>query len=112
MSIESLNKRIEIQKRKSEPVKVKGVPTYEWDSFYSCWCKILDLIGTEKYDAYNSKLENTIKFKCRLCSELKDIQFNEKEYQIIWNKKVFNIIFVDTLGGSKEWIILQGKFVS
>lgn len=110
MSIESLDKRIAIQKRTK--VKIKGVLTDKWDDYYSCWCKILDLIGTEKYDAYNAKLENTIKFKCRICPKLKEMLFNEKEYQIIWNNKAFNIIFIDTLGGSKHWIILQGQAIS
>lgn len=112
MNSSELNKRIIIQKRKPELVKVKGIPTHKWDDYYSCWCKILDLIGREKYDAYNAKLENTIKFKCRACIKLKDMQFNEKEYQIVWNKKEFNIIFVDTMGGSTDWIVLQGQATS
>ncbi len=108
--MDRLNERISIQKKTI--TKVKGIPTDQWDNYYSCWCKILDLFGTEKYDAYNVKLENSIKFKCRNCKKLMDIHFNEKEYQIIWNNKEFNIIFVDTLGGSKDWIILQGKAIS
>lgn len=110
MNSAELDKRITINKRTIE--KVKGVPTDQWNYYYSCWCKILDLIGTEKYDAYNVKLENSIKFKCRLCNKLKDVQFNEKEFQIVWNGRTFNIIFMDMLGGSKDWIILQGKATS
>lgn len=110
MSIESLDKRITFQKRTK--IKVKGVQTDIWEDYYSCWCRILDLIGKEKYDAYNVELENSIKFKCRVCSKLKDILFNEKEYQILWNNKKFNIIFADTLGGSKDWIVFQAQVVS
>lgn len=105
-----LDKRINIQKRSI--VKVKGIPTDKWDDYYSCQCTILDLIGREKYDAINVKLENSIKFKCRTCKKLIDIHFDEKEYQVIWNDKAFNIIFVDTLGGSNDWIILQAQATS
>lgn len=108
--MDRLDAKITIQKRTS--LKVKGIPTDKWDDYYSCWCKILDLFGKEKYDAYNVKLENTVKFKCRMCQVLKDIHFHEKDFHIVWNDINFNIIFVDTLGNNKDLIILQAQAIS
>lgn len=107
--MERLDKKIIINKRLPDKVKIKGIPQDQWDFYYDCKCRMLDLIGREKYDAYNVKLENTIKFKCRSSSELKNIVFHKKDYQIVWDDIIFNIIFIDTLGGSKDWIILQGQ---
>jgi SPP1 family predicted phage head-tail adaptor len=106
---DSLNGRIIIQKRTS--TKVKGIPTDTWSDYYSCWCEVLDLIGQEKYDAYNVKLENSLKFKCRTCKLLKDMIFKTKEFRIIWNGITFDVKFIDTLSNSKTDIILQGQAV-
>jgi len=110
MNSGELNKRITIQKR--TVIKIKGIQTDVWSNYYSCWCSILDLYGQEKYDAYNSKLENSLKFKCRTCQLLKDMLFKTKEFRIIWNDVNFDLKFIDTMGGSKAEIILQGLVVS
>lgn len=102
-----MDTRIVIEQR--TVTKVKGIQIENWVEYYSCWCEVLDLIGKEKYDAYNSKLENSLKFKCRTCLKLKDINFHTKDFRIIWNSTPFNIIFVDTLNNSKTEIILQGQ---
>ena len=105
-----MDTRIKIEKRTT--TKVKGIPTDTWNDYYSCWCKVLDLYGKEKYDAYNVKLENSLKFKCRTCLLLKAILFHTKEYRITWDNITFNILFVDTMGNSTKDIILQCQAVS
>lgn len=105
-----MDTRITIEKRAI--TKVKGMQTENWTEYYSCWSEVLDLFGREKYDAYNAKIENSLKFKCRTCLKLKDINFHTKDYRILWNGTPFNIIFVDTLNNSKTEIILQGQVIS
>jgi SPP1 family predicted phage head-tail adaptor len=105
-----MNTRIKIEKRTVSHITGKRLEV--WDEYYACWTEVLDLIGQEKYNAYNSKLENSIKFKCRVCQKLKDILFNTKEYRLNWNEQVFNILFVDTLSNSNTEIILQVQKVS
>lgn len=105
-----MNTRIKIEKRTT--IYEKGIKKETWEEYYSCWCAVLDLIGKEKYDAYNSKLENSIKFKCRTCKLLKDILFETKEYRVVWKDKVLSIVFVDTMGNSKDEIILQALVVN
>ena len=104
------NTRIKIEKRSEEIVG--GRKKEAWNDYYSCWCKVLDLIGKEKYEAYNTKLENSFKFKCRKCMKIKNIIFETKEYRIIWEGRVFDILFIDTMGNSKTDIILQVVAVS
>ncbi|WP_315112915.1 phage head closure protein [Clostridium intestinale] len=101
----NINERISIKKR--VVVIDKGKKNESWVDYYSCWCEVLDLLGKEKYEAYNSKLENSLKFKCRTCNKLKDMLFETKEYKAIWRDKEFNIVFIDTMGNSKKDIVLQ-----
>ncbi|QLY82235.1 phage head closure protein [Clostridium intestinale] len=112
MNIGKMNSRIKIEVRTYAIVSGKKV--YEpWEEYYNTWCEVLDLIGQEKYDAYNSKLENSLKFKCRLCLLLKnlakDIRLKTigKEYRIMFNEMFYNIVFIDTLGNSKTEIMFQ-----
>ncbi|MBK1809141.1 phage head closure protein [Clostridium sp. YIM B02505] len=105
-----LNTRIKIEKRTA--VYGGGKKTETWVDYYSCWCSVLDLIGQEKYSAYNSNLQNTIKLKCRACKELKEILFNTKDYRVVWDNKTLNIIFVDTMANSKTDIVLQMQKVN
>lgn len=109
--------KIKIETRASSISGGKKVTT-SWQEYYSPWCEVLDLIRDEKYEAYNSKLENSLKFKCRLCEKLKlidkDIRLksNGQEYRIIFNDTTYNIIFIDTLGNSKSHIIFQGMAIA
>jgi len=105
-----MDTRIKIEKRTIS--KVKGIQTEVWNDYYSCWCKVLDLYGKEKYEAYNVKLENSLKFKCRACLLLKAILFKTKEFRVTWDNITFNILFVDTMSNSKTDIILQVQAVS
>lgn len=111
MDAGKMNTKITIQKR-GTPIKEKGILKDVWDPYYNPWCEVLDLYGKEKYDAYNAKLENSLKFKCRECQELKDMLFKTKEFRVTWNDITFEVLFIDTLGNSKTEIILQCQAVS
>jgi SPP1 family predicted phage head-tail adaptor len=110
MDASKYNTRIKIEKR--TVTYTGGKKTETWVDYYSCWCSVLDLIGQEKYSAYNVNLQNTIKLKCRASKELKEILFNTKDYKVTWDNQVFNIIFVDTMANSKTDIVLQVQKVS
>ncbi|WP_251861965.1 phage head closure protein [Clostridium sp. Marseille-Q2269] len=106
INIQKLDKRIIIEKRIVE--YVKGFKKETWHGHYECWAELLDLFNTEKYAALQVKLENSIKFKCRMCRKLKELIGDDlKEYRLIWNKKIYEIKFVDSMNGSRTEIVLQ-----
>lgn len=110
INISKMDKRITVQKR---TVTIeKGIKKEIWNDYYPCWSELLDLIGQEKYSTYNVKLENSIKFKCRMCSALKVLIGNTKDYRVIWKSETYNLIFVDSINGSKTEVILQVQKVS
>lgn len=107
------NQRIVIQKRTIS--YVKGIKQEDWHEdkpYYSCWVELLDLYGAEKYSAFNAKLENSIKFKCRSCKLLMDIIGNTKEFRVVWKSVPYSLIFADSCNGSKTDFILQVQKVS
>lgn len=110
IDISKMDKRITIQKRTVDIVK--GIKKEVWTDYYSCWAELLDLYGQEKYAAFNVKLENSIKFKCRICSALKELIANTKDYRIVWDSEPYNLIFMDSINGSKTEILLQVQKVS
>jgi len=110
INVSNMNNRITIQKRTIDIVK--SIKKEIWTDYYSCWAELLDLIGQEKYSAYSVKLENSIKFKCRMCNDLKELIVNTKEYRVMWNDNPYNLIFVDSMNGSKTEMILQVEKVS
>lgn len=105
-----MNHRIIIEKRTI--VYEKGIKKETWVKYYACSAELLDLYGQEKYSAFNVKLENSIKFRCRSCKLLKNLIGNTKDYRVTWNNDPYNIIFVDSCNGSKTEIILQVQKVS
>lgn len=105
-----MREKVIIQKR--SVVIEKGIKKETWVDYYTNSAEILDLYGAEKYAAYQSKLENSIKFKMRSCPKLIELLGNAKEYRVIWNISNYNIIFADSLNGSKTEFILQIMKVS
>lgn len=105
-----MRERITIQQRDTDYVDAKKVEI--WTDYYSCRAGILSLYGQEKYSAYQSKLENSIKFKVRYCSLLKALIGNTKEFRVLWNGGTYNLLFVDELNGSRTEMILQVNRVS
>lgn len=105
-----LNQKIIIQKR--DVTYVKGIKKEDWKEYYSCSAELLDLYGSEKYSAYNAKLENSVKFKCRSCKKLMDIIGYVKEFRVILKETPYGLIFADSLNGSKTEFILQVNKVS
>ena len=105
MNIDNLKQRITIQKR--TVTKVKGVPTDQWDTFYSCWCGINSLYGSELYKALEIQQENILNFNVRYTKILENL--NTKDYRVMWGTRVFNIIATDYYSFSKEKITIKAK---
>lgn len=89
----------------------------EWDKanheivenhFYTCWAKVLDLIGNELYNAINIKLENTIVFEVRYCKLLEELR-NKNDFVIYFNNHKYSIYQPDFLGYGKRYIRLKCK---
>nr|DAJ48891.1 MAG TPA: Putative head tail adaptor [Caudoviricetes sp.] len=59
--------------------------------FYSCWCEVKSLNTTEKYEALQRGLENTIVFDTRACKKLEEIRLNLKEFYVIYKGVEFKI---------------------
>lgn len=107
MNSGDLKQRITIQKRTTK--KVKGVPTDVWDTFYSCWCSVNSLFGTELYKALEIQQENVLNFTVRYTKTLETL--NTKDFRVIWKDRNFNIIATDYFGFSKEKITIKAKEV-
>lgn len=107
MNIDNFKQRITIQKRTI--TKVKGVQTEVWNTFYSCYCSVNSLFGTELYKALEIQQENILNFTIRYTKTLENL--NTKEYRIMWGTRVFNIVATDYFGFSKEKITIKGKEV-
>lgn len=107
MNSGDLKERIIIQKRTT--TKVKGVPIDQWDTFYSCWCGVNSLYGTELYKALEIQQENVLNFTVRYTKTLDKL--NTKEYRIMWGNRVFNIVATDYYSFSKEKITIKAKEV-
>lgn len=59
--------------------------------FYSCWCEVKSLNTTEKYEALQRGLENTIVFDTRACKKLEEIRLNLKEFYAVYKGVEFKI---------------------
>jgi SPP1 family predicted phage head-tail adaptor len=105
MNIGKFNNRITIENRTI--TKVKGVPTDVWNTFYSCWCSVNSLFGTELYKALEIQQENVLNFTVRYSKNLEIL--NTKDYRINWKNRVFNIISIDFHGFTKEKITIKAK---
>ncbi|GKX65645.1 phage head closure protein [Inconstantimicrobium mannanitabidum] len=102
-----MNNRILIENRTIS--KVKGVPTDVWNAFYSCWCFINSLYGSELYKALEIREENVLNFTVRYSKNLEVL--NTKDYRVVWKDRVFNIIAIDFYGFTKEKITIKAKEV-
>jgi len=115
MTINSGKMREKIVVQKRSVTYEKGAKVENWHTdtpFYRCSAELLDLFGQEKYTAYNSKLENSIKFRVRYCNKLRELVGNTKEFRVIWNENMYSLLFVDSCNGSREEMILQVNKVS
>lgn len=61
------------------------------EEFYSCWCEVKSLATSEKYNALQIGLDNTIVFEVRACIKLEEIRLNLKEFYAVYKGVEFKI---------------------
>lgn len=81
--------RIKVIRKKT--VIIDGRRQQEASVFYECWCKVQDLMTSEKYSALQIGLENTIVFKVRNCREIEEIRLNLKEFYVEYKGTEFKV---------------------
>lgn len=96
---------ITIQKR-TKTVE-KGRKVEEWKDYYRCWAERKSLYGKELYTALEARMENVLNFETRYCRALEAL--NTKEYRIVWNERVFELMYVDYGRFEYGKVILKGK---
>lgn len=105
-----MNGRITIVKRTSECIGGRKKTTES--EFYSCWCEIQDLNTTEKYNALQIKLEDTIVFKVRICRKVEEIRCHLKEFFIRYNGGEFEIYAASPMYTDDRKMLLKCNRIS
>lgn len=97
---------------KTIETRVNGKPIKSDELFYkNCWCELLQLYGTELYEAINVKLENTLVFKVRYCKLLEQLQ-DKSEYKVVYNNRVYKIYYSDFSKYYKKHVLLKCNLIS
>lgn len=81
--------RIQIIRKTTKVVAGRAKKTQE--EFYSCWCEVKSLATSEKYNALQIGLDNTIMFEVRACAKLEEIRLNLKEFYAVYKGVEFKI---------------------
>ena len=81
--------RIQITRKVTSIVDGRSKKTSE--NFYSCWYKVKSLATSEKYNALQIGLDNTIVFEVRACKKLEEIRLNLKEFYAVYKGVEFKI---------------------
>ena len=81
--------RIQITRKVTSIVEGRSKKTSE--NFYSCWCEVKSLATSEKYNALQIGLDNTIVFEVRACKKLEEIRLNLKEFYAVYKGVEFKI---------------------
>ena len=105
-----MNGRITIMRKKSE--SSKGRKEITDSEFYSCWCEVQDLNTTEKYTALQTKLEDTIVFKIRMCKKTEEIRCHLKEFYAKYNGDDFEIYAASPMYADGRKMLLKCNRIS
>lgn len=90
--------------------RVDGKPIKSSEPFYSCWAEILQLYGTELYQAINIKLENTIMFKIRYCKLLEQLE-DKKEFKVEFKGHTYKLYYADFSKEYKKYVFLKCNLI-
>ena len=108
VDISKLNKRITIQKDATYTDK-SGFPVEKWDDYKTVWASMNNLFGAEFYSAMATQSEKTVEFIVRYSKVLEVLleKNGTKLYRIYWNKRTFNITFVDDIKYQHLWLKIK-----
>ena len=90
----NMNKRITFQAL-TTTTNENGLEMDEWTDYYSCWCSVNNLYGTEYWNAQQVQEENTVNFYVRYCRKLSAL--DTKNYRIMFEDKPFDIKHIDNV---------------
>lgn len=92
MDIGSMRQRIILQKHILHTDEI-GNHQSHWEKFYSCFAYVNLASGKENVTDIETLSEDTLVFILRWCEKLREI--NKKQYRILFENEVYNIICVD-----------------
>lgn len=75
----------------------------EWVSYCKPYSKVTDMGGKESYSAMGENNKLKTKFGIRYRNDL------NTDMRIVFNNRIYNILFVDNLDYKKRWLILIGE---
>lgn len=104
VNIGQLNKRITIEKYTTINTE-NGFDEEKWVNYKTVWASINNLFGKEFYAAKAIQAENTVEFIVRYSKDLEVL--NSKDYRILWNKKSYNITFIDNIHYQNKWLKIK-----
>lgn len=90
MNIESLNKRITIQKF-TLTINENGFEEEDWVDYKTIWSAVSNLFGREYFSAMAVQAEKTIKFTIRYTKDI------DESMRIVFQNKIYNITFIDNV---------------
>lgn len=104
------SKRIKIFRRHREITGGRQKETEEM--FFSCWCEIKQLYGTELYKALEIRLQNVIVFETRYCKKINEIRKKMKDYFIEYDGEKYELYAVDFKNNDKQYVQLKANQVN
>ena len=102
-----LNKRITIQEEIKLKDEITKITSTEWKDVKSCWAKVNNLYGKEKWSAKQYNMENSVKFEIRY-SSYPNLTVKDR---IKWNDRLFNIISIDNIMYGNKTLIITAQEV-
>lgn len=110
-----LDKRITIQKKgevlyddENFPINPDG-----FNDWKTVWASMNNLYGGEYWSAKALQAETTVVFTVMYSNDLEELLGKDgtKLYRIYWNKRAFNITFVDNKKYENKWLKIKAEVV-
>lgn len=89
----TFKKKIIIQKR--EQIIEHGINREQFVDYYACKCNVLDLYGSELYNALSQRFKNTAVFEVRECKLISAMRYTTKDFRIVHEDLSFDIYHID-----------------
>lgn len=99
-----LDKRITLQQLVPIVNKI-GFDDEDWVDIKPIWASVNNLWGKEFWSAKAVEAEKTVEFIVRYSKELEAM--DSKKHRIYWNKKAYNVTFIDNKKYENKWLIIK-----
>ena len=108
MDIALLNVKITIQKNETV-VDAIGNHKNNWEDYHTCFATVSGEGGSEKSVAGLIVDDSDISFTIRYCKKLSNLDVTR--YRVVYDGKIYNIVFVDHMNYKKKSIKLKCRKV-